>query len=165
MEQQSENLRGAACDNNRRTAPEGCKFLNPPFIHHCHHVSSWITKWGRRLPTLRANKHVSPAQTEALCLSEPMSFDHHGHQHSCLIFWAVQGGLVHSLGRGKHLVRTGRSDSATPCSESIFTQWLWVWGRDDLPPGSHSHPPEWGGLSHQSERVQATLSWEHNCFF
>lgn len=72
VEQQSENLRGAACDNNRRTAPEGSKCLNPPFIRHYHHVSSWITKWGRRLPTLRANKHVSPAQTEVLCLSEPI---------------------------------------------------------------------------------------------
>lgn len=60
----------------------------------------------------------------------------------CVIFWAVHGGLGHSLGGGRHLRRTRRSDSAPPGSESIFTQRFWVWGRNSLSLASRSHPPE-----------------------
>lgn len=97
--------------------------------------------------------------------SESVSFAYCGTNFQ-LIFWAVQGGLGCSLGGGTHLGRAGRkSDSATPCSQSIFTRWLWVSGRDGLSPGSHSHPPEPGSWSHQPKSVLAAFSWEHALFF
>lgn len=163
--QQSENLGCDGCDKDGGTALGAPQSLVPPPTHPSHHVSSWITNWRRRSPTWRANKHISRAQTEALlslCLS-PCPLITTG-TNSRLIFWAVQGGLGCSLRGGRHLGRAGRSDSATPHSESIFTQWLWVWGRDGLSLGSRSHPPERGSWSRQPKRVLAAF-WEHALFF
>lgn len=162
--QQPENLGCDARDKDGRTSLGASQSLIPPPTHR---ASSQITNWRRCLPTWRANKHVSPTQTEVLfsLRLSPCPLITVGTNFQ-LIFWAVHGGLGCSLGGGTHLGRAGgKSDSATPCSQSIFTRWLWVSGRDGLSPGSHSHPPEPGSWSHQPKSVLAAFSWEHALLF
>ena len=165
MYQQPENLGCDAHDKDGGTALGASQSLIPPPTRPSHRLVSWITNWRRRSPTRRANKHVSPAQTEALLSLHlsPRPLITTG-TNSRLIFWAAQGGLGRVLGGGSHLIRVGGSDSASPRSQSIFTQRLWVWGRDGVSLGSHSHPPERVRRSRQPKRVLAAVSWEHALF-
>lgn len=147
--------------NSARSSPVPRPFACPPFL-----LRVPLNNQLEKTFTHSESKQTRQPYTEellSLCQSpRPLNTT---SANSHLIFWAVQGGLGHPLGGGRHLGGAGRNDSAAPCSESIFTQGPWAWGRDSLPLGTHSHPPEQGNKSHEPERLLAAFSWDHALFF
>lgn len=154
--QQSKNLGCEAHAKGGGTALGAPQALVPLSINHscCH--SSWITAQRPHLPAHRANRHVSPTQTEAFLSLASLGANSH------LIFWAVQGGLGCMLG--------GRDTSAgqEAVIQLLLCQYL-PGGSSRrcgiVPMGTHSHSPEEGNQSHEPQRVLTSFSWEHALFF
>lgn len=108
------------------------------------------------MPACRANRHVSPTQTEALLSLASLGANSH------LIFRAVQGGLGCTVG--------GRDTSAG--QEAVIQPLLCQYlsggsGRrcGIVPMGTHSHSPERGNQSHEPQRVLTAFSWERALLF